>query len=99
MRWSAAASSSASAPVPSGDPSSTTRSVAPGAAARMAAAMVPRLSASLYVGRTIQAPLPTGAPGTSAASVRLAGGLETGPGSGPAAEPSRDGVVVIVGPV
>ena len=59
---------SASSPVPSGDPSSTTRSVQPGSDSRIAAAIPGRLSASLYVGRTTHVPVPT--PSGAAGGVR-----------------------------
>ena len=54
MRGSAAASSSAIRPVPSGELSSTTRSTPSGSCSRIAAAIGVRFSASLYVGSTTQ---------------------------------------------
>src|SRR5689334_16322991 len=55
MRGSAAVSSSSSAPVPSGELSSTNNSSAPGSAASSPAEMPRTLSRSLYVGTTISA--------------------------------------------
>src|SRR5687767_701085 len=50
MRGSAAAISSATAPVPSGDPSSTIRTSSDGSCERMAGTICETLSRSLYVG-------------------------------------------------
>src|SRR3954453_20480052 len=60
-RGSRAARTSARSPVPSGDESSTTSSVAPGSVSRIAVAMPSRFSASSYVGRTTHVPVPTAA--------------------------------------
>ena len=69
----AGASASASSPVPSGELSSTTSSVPPGSASRIAAAIAARFSRSLYVGRTTHAPAPRGGAGDGAGGVGCGG--------------------------
>jgi hypothetical protein len=66
-------------PVPSGEPSSTTSSVAPGSASRIAAAMPVMFSASLYVGSTTQAPVPRGGRAAGSGAVRRRGLVMAGP--------------------